>query len=374
MRVQLNDAKGFLSLAPDSAVNTPQILTANFIGTLFNAFLPPIPVPVTVANAMVGDGSERAQRLRRGWIPPIAIPIAGDLNTETAARIGGRGLGGTRTVGSELTPSGSGAFDVTWLTQTKAQGRGPILSSFGFDLSDFDFVFASMAVRNFDIAFAGEGAVTFTSELVNTGQHLKNKTAAALQALGFTAAQATALAIGSVVIVPPAAPTHHLMHPAATKLTFSDGSTRDPAADGALISGSCGLNNNIVVKQLPGDPFIVPTIRKSGAYAREIHRGTREPMARMKVDATYLNRAYLNSMNGSDITSLTFLFRSEDPIGTSPYFYEFEWVCPLSELESPVADPDGDDAAVTLNFYPKTDPTTGGYWIQRVRTGDNTLA
>lgn len=373
-KIQLIDQEIFLGKVADPTVNTPFVLTADFVGALVNSGQPPIPDVVRTADSMVGDGNERSQRLRKGWLIPIEISIGGLLNTETAARIGTRALGGTRTASAELAPAGSLAFDVTTLMQTKAQGRLPKWTTIGWDLGGYKFVYPSCAVNNFMIEFEGENDVTWTANLRGTGLYRINDIAANLTAQGFTAAMAAALAI-SPVIVPPAPPTHHLMHPAATKVTFSNGVTIDFAADGDLISGACGLDNQIVIRQQPGDPFLEPTNRKSGAYARDSHRGTRVPSARIKSALGSDLKPFVISQSGTDITSLTYLFRSEDGIGAAAnnFFYEYEWKCPLAEIETVQSDPDGDDAAITMNFYPKTDPVTGGYWIQRIRTTDATI-
>lgn len=370
-RIQLVDQNIFFGKLPDAAINTPFVLTADMVGGLLNSSMPPIPDVSRSADTMVGAGTERAQKLRKGWMIPTQISVGGLLNTETAARFGARALGGTRTVSAELTPAGSLAFDITTNMQTKAQGRIPKLTTLGYDLGGYKFVYPSMAVSSYEISFEGENDVTWSATLTNTGLYRLNSLAATLVANGFSAAMAAALEINPV-IVPPAPPDHHLMHPAATKVTFSNGSTIDFAADGDLISGACSLDNQVVVKQRPGDPFILAANRKAGAYARDIHRGQRVPAARLKVALDPALRAFVMAQNGTDITSLTYLFRSEDGIGAAAnnYFYEYEWKCPLSEIETVVSDPDGDDAAHTINFYPKTDAVTGGYWIQRIRTTD----
>lgn len=373
-KFQLIDQNIFLSKLKETAINTPFVLTADFVGARLNSAMPPIPDVTRTADNMVGDGSERSQKLRKGWLIPIQIPIGGLLTSEVAARFGNRVLGGTRTPSAELTPAGSLAFDVVTNMQTKAQGRIPAYTTMGYDLGGYRFVFPSLAANNFEIAFEGENDVTWSSNLIGTGLYRINRTSANLVTDGFTTAMAGVLQI-SPVIVPPTPPTDHLMHPAATKVTFSNGTTIDFAADGDLISGACGLDNQIIVKQLPGDPFLEPTNRKSGAYSRDSHRGSRIPSARLKVALDTTLKAFIISQAGTDITSLIYLFRSEDGIGAAAnnYFYEYEWKCPLAEMETITSDPDGEDAAVSINFYPKTDPVTGGYWIQRIRTTDSTV-
>lgn len=370
--ILLIDQEIFLNKVPTQTVNLAHVLTADYVGALVNSSMPPMPDVTRTADQMVGDGNERAQRLRKGWVIPWQHTVSGLLNTETAARFGGRNLGGTRTAGAELAV-GSGAYDVTWNMQTKAQKRIPKLSSLGWDLGGYKFVFPSVAVNTFEIAFEGEQDVTFSAGLINPGLYYINETEANLLLNGWPADYAAALKI-SPVIVPPAPPIHRLMHPAALRVTFNDGTvTHDFAADGDLINGACSLNNAVTVDQMNGDDFIVSTNRKSGAYAREIYRGTRVPAARLKVKLDDKLKAFVLAQNGAVITNLTYLFRSEDNVGTSNYAYEYEWKSPVGEIESVQSDPDGDKAAVTMTFYPETDAVTGGYWIQRVRTGDNTI-
>lgn len=370
-RFDLIDLNIFISKLAQSALNTPYILTADFVGALVNSMMPPIPDVARTSDQQIGDGKER-RKLKKGWIIPQELPFGGSLNAETAARFGARCLGGSRTVSAELAV-GAGAYDITTLMQTKAQGREPKLSTIGFDLGGFKFVYPDMAVESYEMAFSGTEDATWSATLRNTGMHKLNLLVAAIEALGFSAAHAAALAIGAAVIVPPAAPTHHDMHPAATKVTFHDGvTTVDFAADGDLISGGCSLGNGLVVDQLPGDPFLVPTERKKGAYARDIHRGARVPAARVKVYLPSDLYAFVLAQNATPITNLTYLFRSDDNIGESAYFYEQEWIAPVGEIESVASDPQGNSGAVTINFYPDTDPVTGGYWKQRTRT-DNQL-
>lgn len=346
-RFQLSDIELLLGNVPDSAINTPRTLSAEFMKFRANAFQPPIPQLQTVPDQMVGDGTERSQVLRKGWWLPRNITIGGKANTESAAILGVRALGGsiTNTVVTAAT-----SWDHFANTQTKAQGRTPKLSTLLFLLGGYDFLYPTMGVNRYELNFDGQNDVNYVCELINTGYWRR---------------------AGDIVpaIVPPVTTPHHLLHPAATRVTFSDGVMHDYASDGRLLSGMCSLANNIVVRQLPGDPFINPVDFKSGAYARDIHRGPREPLARLKVAMDSALAEFTMQQSGADITSLTYVFKGEDNIGASADRYELEWKFPLAELESIAEDPDGDDAAITMNFYPKTDAVTGGYVIQRSRDG-----
>lgn len=352
IRYQVSDLQTIIGKIPDGGINDPELLTAEFVGALHNPMMPPAPAVAKIAGTMIGDGSERVQKLRPGWNIPAQIPIAGQLNAETAGRLGARNLSGTRT--STEVVVAAGAWDVVTAQQTKAQGRVPKLTTVAFSLGGYDFLWPSMAVNNFEISFEAENDVNFTANLINTGHWRR-------------------LADIIPAIVPPDAPAHHLMHPAATKVTFSDGTTIDYANEGDLLSGSCGNGNNIVVRQLPGDPFTIPGDRKSGAYARDIHRGRRDPFARLKVAMDASLYEFTLARSGQDITSLTYLFISDEKIGVTAYDFEFEWKFPLAEVEAVETDTDGDDAALNLLFYPKKDVVSGGFAIQRVRTDDSLL-
>jgi hypothetical protein len=352
IRFQLEDLEGAINKIPESAINTPRVLTADFVGMRLNAMMPPLPDVTKTAGTMIGDGQERAQHLRRGWSVPLQLTVGGQLNTETAARLGARNLGGTRT--STEVVVASGAYDVVTNQQIKSQGRVLPLSTILFLLGGYDFLHVSQMVNNFEITFEGENDVNFSANLINTGYWQRN--------VDLTPA-----------IVIPTAPAHHLMHPAATKVTFSDGITIDYANEGDLLSGSISNGNNVVVKQLPGDPFLVVGDRQSGAYSRDIHRGKRDPVARLKVAMDASLAEFTLARSGQDITSLTYLFVSDEKIGATAYDYEFEWKVPLAEVQAVQTDTDGDDAALNLEFYAKKDATSGGFIIQRIRTDDNLL-
>lgn len=351
MRYQLSDQEVFISKLAETDINTPYELAAEMVGIRLNSQMPPIPEPTLMTDDMIGDGTERSLVLRGGWWKPNEVTIAGQINTETAARLGGRCLGGTRT--STAVTVGQ-SYNVITKTQTKAQGRIPKLTTFGTLLGGYDFIYPSMGVNSFEISFEGEGNVNFSAALINTGYWLHN-------------------ADLDIPIVAPAAPTHHLMHPAATRVTFSDGSTIDFAAEGELISGSCNFSQNMVVRQLPGDPFLDPDDRKSGAFARDIHRGKRDMTPQIKVALDDDLQAFVLMQDRTSITNLTYLFRSDEKITTTDEYFEFEWVYPLAQIQTVSADTDGDDAAITMTFYPKRDPVTLGYINQRVLTGDTNL-
>jgi hypothetical protein len=172
MRFQLSDQNIIFGKTPDSAVNTPRTLAAQVIGARINSQQPPLPEVNRNPDQMIGDGTERAQKLRKGWLVPRQIAVGGRLNTEFAAQLGMRCLGGLSTV-TAVTATAS--YDIVTLMQTKAQGRLPKLSTLGFLLGGYDFIWPSMAVDNFEISFDGSNDVNFSSNLINTGYFVRNQ-------------------------------------------------------------------------------------------------------------------------------------------------------------------------------------------------------
>jgi hypothetical protein len=139
-----------------------------------------------------------------------------------------------------------------------------------------DFIHASCAVADFGIEFGGGGIPRWSATLRNTGYSFQR-----------------ARDLGTP-IVPPAVDTYHYIHPAAVSAKYNDGSLVDLASLARLISGRCGISQDIEVVGLPGDPFRRPGDRRSGAYARRIRRGKRT--------ATPTIKAYMDETLGSGWT------------------------------------------------------------------------
>lgn len=348
-RFKLSDLRLLLGLTPDAAFNTPRTLIAQLVGGKADAHMPPAPDVNRIPDAMVGGGFPRSQKLRAGWWKPLPWSLGGRLNCETAARLGLRAMGGPVTA----TPVTAGAsYDQIGACPAIINGLFPKLSTLGAVLGGYDYLYPSMAANRFMITFNGTNNVDFAADLINTGffAHISSLVPA---------------------ITPPDAPNHHLMHPAAVRVTFDGGAgTIDYALDGDLISGSCGIDNAIEVKQVPGDPFFTSTDRKSGAYARELNYGDRVPVATLRAALRNDLQQFMLAQQGTDITNLTFLFRGEDKIGATSEDYEYELKAPLAQIESVATGAEGNNAATDITFYVKTDPLTHNYWIPRVRTGE----
>lgn len=324
----LEDLSLLYSAALEPSVNTPYVTSADYKVALFNSFMPPIPRPDKLKSTEIGAGNEFGQKGRNGYWPPNDIPIGGLLNTEFAAVLAARCLGGSIT-NTVVTTAKS--WDHFVALQTKAQGRVPKLSSILPLLGGYDFIHSSCAVENFKITFGGNGYPQYTATLRNTGYSWTRN-----GGLG------TPIAPGTV-------PTHHYLHPAGVKATYNDGSLVDLASLARLVSGTCDLNNNTVVIPMPGDPFKVSGDRSTGAYARNINRGKRTAAPSLKALMDETLAEWLDVLNSTDITGLKFLFQGEIIPGTTADCYEFEVTYPLSTMDIR-GDTEGVNAAIDLTF------------------------
>lgn len=357
-RYKLFDTRIMLSKAAYQTFNVIPSLAADFVGARVDSGMPPFPEVQRIPDGMIGDGTPRAQKLRNGWLIPRTLALGGRLNTETALRLGMRALGGVNT-NTPVTATSS--YDVFTTCPGIVNGLVPKMSACAYYLGGYDFIWPSMAVTRYTISFANTDNVNFAADLVNTGFYGNIST----------------LSAGAGVLTPsniPAPPTHHLMHPAGTRVTFSNGLTIDFANTGDLISGNCSIDNAIEIPQGPGDPFFNATNRASGAYARQLNYGERAPAAQLKVALRSDLQQFVLAQNNTDITNLTYLFQGEDKItGTSDY-YEYEWTYPVAQIETVTGEAEGNDAATVMTFYPKLDPGTGSYINQRARTDNNTIS
>lgn len=347
----LEDLILLYSAAPESAVNTPATTTAGVKAARFSSFMPPIPRPDKLKSDEIGAGNEFGAKPRIGYFPPLDIPLSGALNTEFPAVLAARGFGGTVT----NTLVSTGVYDHIVPLQTKAQGRVPKLTTLIPLLGGYDFIHASCALVDFAIEFGGGGLPRWSATMRNTGYSFNRA--------------------GDLdpVIVPPSPGAYHYVHPAGAYATYNNGALIDLGDLARLISGRCGLSQDVEVTALPKDPFRIAGDRGSGAYARRIRRGKRTAIPSIKAYMDDALDEWLDSLNLTDITALTYIFVG-DPIGATAYNHEFEIVYPLSTLTVD-GDTENRDAAITLSFdTDRDDAPSGNIATLRVRNGSATLA
>lgn len=346
---QVEDLSIFYSKLPETALNTPYVLTADFKGGLVNAFMPPLPTLSKFKPGEIGAGNEFGQKGRNGYWQPTDLPFAGEINTEITADVACHAFGGTIT---NTAVTAASSYDHFVALQTKAQGREPKKRTVGFDLGGYDILFASMAVDAFEITFGGETPPVWSSTLRNAGHFL----------------HADAL---TPLIVPPTPPTYNRMHPAAVKATFNNGGVIDFAADGRLISGRCGMRQDIAARYRPGT-FRISGDRTSGAHANVLTRSKRVYVPELRVSLGDDLADFVTSRNNTDITSLKYLFVG-GLIGATSDSYEFEITYPLSTV-SVQTELDNNEGALVATFdIDRSDAAGGAIAALRVRNGTATI-
>ncbi len=351
-RFQLSDVEVAISKIVETAINTPQSVGTNFVGALMSATPPPTPQANLITDdGMVGDGNEWGDDQRLDYWQPATPSIGGQLNTEIAGRLLLRGLGGTV---SDAAVTASTSYDHSAAMQSKAQGRTPKLSTLLMALGGADFMWPSMAVNEWQASFSGVDPVQFTAALMNTGFWRD-------------------LSVDFPSLAIPAPGAYHYMYPVQTSVIFNDGSVVDYASDGRLLAGSIGFSNGIVVRGLPGDSLLTAGAPRSGAYARDIHRGQRDATASLRVSLDENFAEFTKYKSQADITGLTYLFRG-DLIGAGPDYYEVEVRMPRCKIKSVVIEGDGDDAAIAIEFWRRRDTVSGGLLTARVRNDQPTYS
>jgi hypothetical protein len=118
-------------------------------------------------EGQVGDGTEFVKNSRVYAVQPGNIPLGGQLNTESAARLFKRFLGGTVTD----TLVATGVYDHVVIMQTQAQGIIPALSTIPIKLGGSDFIWSSCAVDQYSIQQTLNRPATYSAQLISTGHH-----------------------------------------------------------------------------------------------------------------------------------------------------------------------------------------------------------
>lgn len=349
----LSDIVGGMSAAPESAVNTPYTLSADFLGMKANGVPPPVPGAESIDDSdMIMGGSEFADDVwLYNWLQN-PYSFGGKLNTETAARWFLRALMGTIT---DAVVTATKSWDHSVVMQTRAQGRTPKYTTVVLQLGGANFLFCSMAVNSFSISQNGTAVPQFQCEVIGTGKYQK-------------------VSDISPALIIPAPVQHNYMHGAACVLTLNNGSTVNLSTLGRIRSWSFGLQNNLVTgDRRPGDPFMTANDVTTGSYVRSLLRGKRSVSAQIKLslDENLSEFDWLKS--GTTITSLK-VKNVGKIIGTSTDSFEFELTVPKSKIQVITGDSEGDDATITINFLPLRDPVSGGLITGRVRNDAATMA
>jgi hypothetical protein len=353
MEFLLSDLQVAMSVLPESAINTPYQLSADFMGMRLNAMPPMVPQAQTQDDAdMIGGGDEFANDVRLyNWLQQPHT-INGKLNSETAGNWLLRALMGTVT---DAVVTATKSWDHSAPMQTRAQGRTPKYTTLIMNLGGADVLAASMAVNSFTISQQGTAEPTFSVEVIGTGKFQRLRD------------------IVSPAIVIPQPVAHHYPHGAANIIVLNDGVVKNLSSLGRVRSWSVSLQNNLVTNdRRPGDPFKTSGDVRTGSYVRSLLRGKRTASAQIKLalDENLSELDYLTS--NTTLTSLS-IKNVGEPITASPDNYEVEWKVPKFKLQTLTGDSEGDDATITLNFLPLRDSVSGGLVTGRIRNDQATM-
>lgn len=322
---------------------------------MYRKFLSAV-TPAEIPNArrvsdeiMVGDGSRFTRRLKNYYYDSRDGAESGLLNDDGAATFFLDNLGGAIT--KTARPTG-GAFDYT-VWQNVATSL-PKMRNYLRWLGSEKFIHGDAAINQFDWEQSGSAQPTFNATRRNTG-HFDDLTGGSFDVEDLHEALPMRYFDGKL-----------------TTLIFTEGAnTYNLANEGRLLSLGGSINQNITVKQLPGDPPIDSANPCRGGYARDIKIGTQTATMRFKA---YLGTAlteFKAMFENKELTSVTALFKSCETIGSASDKAEFEIKLPRADFLSIQGDSEDEFSAVSVEIQGMQDTVSKGLVTGRVRTTNN---
>lgn len=336
-------------IAPGDVVG-PNGDETDFTRFLSEANPPVLATRNNVEDNSVGDGRVYKKQSKPYWYQPINWPFAAPLNTNMGVRVFLDWLGGTI---SSVVNTVPGTTD--WTIQQKNAGAAPNVFLLIRDLGGESFLHADNFVQTIEIAQQGATEPRISGNFQNSGFISETNVA-----------PVSGITIGSIQM-PRSTPTYKRFHGAKTSLTFTDGVTSyDFATDGRLIDVSFSGNQNVVVDQLPGDPF-VSTTECEGAFSRSFFIDVQSASMKAKVfmDATFAEFASWKA--NKKLTSVKLIFSTCEIIGATTHHFEYEIQFPIAQFNLE-PDQQGNFSAFSFNIEAiEGDPTTGSLVIGRIR-------
>jgi hypothetical protein len=166
----LSDIQIAMSDTPETGINTPYTLAADFESILCDQVVPVIPnLNVINDSDQVGDGTEFAKNPRPYNWSASQVTLASKLNTEWNARMLKRFLGGTVT---DSVVSAGAVWDHSIVMQLRTQ-RIPQLTTLAMILGGADVILSSMAVNAWEISQARAEEPRCSVELMGSGHHTR---------------------------------------------------------------------------------------------------------------------------------------------------------------------------------------------------------
>lgn len=343
-----------LSKVPETAINTPYIATADFVGTVVSntGYVIPQLEKLSEKGRKIGGGDEFAVNAPRVtyWSHP-QYQLEDELNNGIAGRLALRAFGKRQTPVEVAV--GAGVWDITGVMQLKTDGCQLPFTTLLAALGGADFLLASMVVDQFTIQQQREQYATYQASLLGTGMFRR------LQDITPT-------------LTPPTPAAQKYLND--SNVTWNDGAAFDAATSGLLRGMSFTLNNaHIQNDRRPGDPLLDSSNADSGKYVQKLRRGRgRGATVQVTMGLDSSLDKFTKMKNNTIITSLKLKFTG--PVLSASYKAEVEITVPRSVITAVTPGTDGDDATVTLTFEPLKDTVTGGEATVRIRTDDQDLA
>lgn len=332
-------------------------LTAD-TGTKFRVFPsdanPPIlPGRTPVEDNAVGDGRAYPKQSKPYYYNGLNYPYAMALNSTMGVRLLRMWAGGAVTTTVNSAPA-----TTDHLVEMLPAGSVPKCANVVRKLGGEAYLHGDMFVQTVEITQEGAGEPQIRAAFGNSGY--SNELANTTIVTSNIATMATYLKF----------------HGTKTKLTFTDGSTSyDYAADHRLCGVSFSGNQNVVVDQLPGDPFLNTAAECQGAYAGNFQIDVQTGQIKCKVymDANFTEYAAWKA--NKKLTSVKLTFSSCEIVGATTHHFEIEIQIPVAEFN---LDPDQQGNFSAYSFTIKAiegDPTTGSLVKVRIRraTADGAL-
>lgn len=312
-----------------------------------------LPTRNVVEDNAVGDGRAYKKQGKPYYFNPVGYPIGMALNSTTAVRTFRNWLGGTIGTTVNTTPA-----TTDHLIQMKDPGAVPLCANILRKLGGEQNLYGDCFVQSIEISQSGANEPRFTSQWGNSG-HFKKLSDTSIDVTDIDSLDA-----------------YVKMHGAKTTLTFSDGvDSYDFASEHRLLDVSFSGNQNVVVDQLPGDPFQNTSNECHGAYSSAFNIDIQDAMMKVKVFMDDSFAQFASWLPNRKLTSVKLKFASCEIVGATTHHFEFEIQFPVAQFNLSGSQ-QNNFSAYEFNIEAiEGDPTTGSLVIGRIRraTADGAL-
>jgi hypothetical protein len=346
----VRDLKLGLSTTPESSYNSIKVLGSQFLGFEMTGTGLLVPdVEKFDDTGKIGAGHEFPTEQRSGYVLPATMSISDELNTDIAAILARRALGGT-----DLSSPTVVEADVAWghdfSMKDNTVSRQLPSSSLVYSLGGADFVWGGCVVDKFGIAQTRSGNPTFTADLIASGINKRIRDISP--------------SFGTV----PAPVKQNYMYGAETALQFTDeGGTPlyVVTSDQRLKAVNIQLDNaHITDDRRPGDPRVLATDMHKGWYVNRMLHGDRKVTADFTVTHDDTMREYFNAVNDSVITGFIYTAKGYYIGASTTHQYQFQITVPKCYFRTPKLQANGPDAEMNISIFPVEGSSFGLITVQ----------